>query len=63
MIAKPPNRRDLQRFPDFLGIGAQKAGTTWLHHNLRSHPDIWPPPVAAAGQGAALLQRVVHSKP
>src|SRR5262245_8764381 len=22
----------------FLGIGAQKAGTTWLHENLRTHP-------------------------
>lgn len=29
------------RFPDFLGIGAQKAGTTWLHENLRSHPEIF----------------------
>jgi len=24
----------------FLGIGAQKAGTTWLYHMLRQHPDI-----------------------
>jgi len=32
-------------FPDFLGIGAQKAGTTWLHHNLARHPEIWLPPV------------------
>jgi len=24
--------------PDFLGIGAQKSGTTWLHDNLRAHP-------------------------
>jgi hypothetical protein len=28
-------------FPDFLGIGAQKSGTTWLNANLRSHPDIF----------------------
>lgn len=33
------------RFPDFVGIGAQKAGTTWLHHNLRSHPAIWLPAI------------------
>jgi hypothetical protein len=33
------------RFPDFLGIGAQKAGTTWLHRNLALHPDVWLPPV------------------
>ncbi|MGB7934125.1 MAG: sulfotransferase [Gammaproteobacteria bacterium] len=31
--------------PDFVCIGAQKAGTTWLHHNLSLHPEIWMPPV------------------
>ena len=30
--------------PNFLCIGAQKAGTTWLHHNLKTHPQIWLPP-------------------
>jgi hypothetical protein len=34
-----------RRFPDFLGIGAQKAGTTWLFNNLKRHPRIWMPPV------------------
>ncbi len=29
--------------PDFIGIGAQKAGTTWLYQNLRPHPRIWIP--------------------
>jgi hypothetical protein len=29
--------------PDFLGIGAQRAGTTWLWVHLRSHPQIWMP--------------------
>lgn len=29
--------------PTFLGIGAQKAGTTWLHRMLRLHPDIGMP--------------------
>ncbi|HEX4299950.1 MAG TPA: sulfotransferase [Gammaproteobacteria bacterium] len=29
--------------PTFLGIGAQKAGTTWLHEMLRQHPDIGLP--------------------
>ncbi len=33
------------RFPDFLCIGAQKAGTTWLNSNLRRHPRIWLPPL------------------
>ncbi len=31
--------------PDFLGIGAQKAGTTWLAWNLRRHPDIFMPKI------------------
>ncbi len=33
------------RYPDFLCIGAQKAGTSWLHRNLRPHPQLWLPPV------------------
>ena len=32
-----------RRLPDFLGIGAQKSGTTWLHENLRQHPDLFLP--------------------
>lgn len=27
----------------FICIGAQKAGTRWLHENLMSHPDVWVP--------------------
>ena len=30
-------------FPDFIGIGAQKAGTTWLYENLQVHPQIYMP--------------------
>jgi hypothetical protein len=33
------------RGPDFLIIGAQRAGTTWLHRVLRQHPALWLPPV------------------
>src|SRR5204862_8294166 len=29
----------------FLGIGAQKAGTTWLYEMLRLTPEVWMPPV------------------
>lgn len=29
--------------PEFLVIGAQKAGTSWLHHNLREHPGFFLP--------------------
>jgi sulfotransferase family protein len=32
-------------YPNFLGIGAQKSGTTWLHDNLARHPQVWLPPV------------------
>lgn len=32
------------RYPDFLCIGAQRSGTTWLHANLSGHPDLWLPP-------------------
>jgi hypothetical protein len=31
--------------PDFLVIGAQRAGTTWIHRVLRQHPALWLPPV------------------
>ncbi len=31
-------------FPNFLGIGAQKAGTSWLHECLKKHSEIWLPP-------------------
>jgi len=26
---------------DFLGIGTQKPGTTWLMKNLKTHPGAW----------------------
>jgi len=31
--------------PDFICIGGQKAGTSWLYHQLTAHPDFWMPPV------------------
>lgn len=31
--------------PHFLGIGAIKSGTTWLHEVLGEHPDVWLPPI------------------
>ncbi len=36
----------LRRSPDFICIGAQKAGTWWLRENLRRHPQVWMPMVA-----------------
>ena len=31
-------------FPNFLVIGGQKCGTSWLQDNLESHPQVWLPP-------------------
>jgi hypothetical protein len=45
------NQKDQERLidpdarPDFLCIGAQKAGTSWLYAQLTSHPDFWMPPL------------------
>jgi hypothetical protein len=33
------------RGPDFIVIGAQRSGTTWLYYVLRQHPELWLPPV------------------
>lgn len=30
---------------DFIGVGAQKSGTTWLHGQLRQHPEVFFLPV------------------
>lgn len=37
--------RRAARLPDVLCIGAQKAGTTWLHQTLQAVPGIWASPV------------------
>ena len=31
--------------PDFLCVGAQKGGTSWLYYQLTRHADFWMPPV------------------
>src|SRR5215217_579788 len=41
----PSRRAKDQPLPDFLGVGAPRAGTTWLHANLSRHPEIWMTPV------------------
>lgn len=35
----------LRSGPDFICIGAQKAGTSWLYTNLGYHPLVWLPPI------------------
>jgi hypothetical protein len=29
--------------PDFVGVGVQRAGTTWAAHVLAEHPQVWMP--------------------
>lgn len=36
----PPDNSGL---PTFVGIGVPRAGTTWLHELLTSHPRVWMP--------------------
>lgn len=43
MYANGMLSRDDLVLPHFLGIGAPKAGTTWLHHNLAAHPRLYLP--------------------
>jgi hypothetical protein len=33
--------QSLESFPDFLIVGPQRTGTTWLHAQLRFHPDVF----------------------
>lgn len=35
----------VHELPHFLGIGAQKAASTWLYRCLRAHPGLWLPPI------------------
>lgn len=38
-------KADSKSGPDFIIIGAQRSGTTWLHRALESHPSVWVPPI------------------
>ena len=40
LIPARSDRPDLRRFPDFLILGPQRTGTTWLYFNLHLHPEI-----------------------
>lgn len=35
----------MNKGPDFIGVGMERAGTSWLFTQLASHPDIWVPPL------------------
>jgi hypothetical protein len=45
------------RYPDFICIGAQKGGTTWLDSMLRQHPDVWLPPTKEVHYFNRVLER------
>lgn len=32
---------DMERFPDFLILGPQRTGSTWLYDNLQQHPQVF----------------------
>ena len=38
---KTDGTEDLRLFPDFLIVGPQRTGTTWLHAHLRFHPEVF----------------------
>ena len=40
LIPTRSGQPNLQRFPDFLILGPQRTGTTWLYFNLHMHPEI-----------------------
>ena len=47
-----PERRNRDRLgplPSFVGIGVQRAGTTWLFEQLRRQPDLYLPPEKELG--------------
>jgi len=43
-VSHPEGAAENEAGPDFLCIGAQKSGTTWLYEQLHLHPDFWMPP-------------------
>ena len=45
VTVRSPEDLDLSAFPNFLIIGPQRTGTTWLYHNLKKHPEIFLPQV------------------
>ena len=40
-VRVPDGEVCLDRFPDFFIVGPQRTATTWLHANLREHPEVF----------------------
>ncbi len=47
--------------PHFLGIGAQRSGSSWLYRNLAACPEIWLPPVKELHYFDELRQRPIFN--
>jgi hypothetical protein len=47
MQAKASMPAPVSEGPDFLCIGQQRAGSTWLFDQLKFHPNLWLPPAKA----------------
>lgn len=43
MVLSTENNTSITNLPDFLGIGASKCGSTWIHEILKTHPHIYMP--------------------
>jgi hypothetical protein len=41
----PTELNNLEGRTFLLGVGAQKAGTSWLYRYLKSHPEIFMSPI------------------
>lgn len=59
----------MSKGPDFICIGAQKAGTSWLHYNLIRHPQTLMPPtkevnffVTVPGEKIALINKWLNPR-
>ncbi len=44
-LTRTPSRTGRGAGPDFICVGAQKAGSPWLYDQLAFHPEFWMPPV------------------
>jgi len=45
LTAKRTKKVDRGLGPDFMCVGAQKAGTQWLYDQVAMHPEFWMPPL------------------
>ncbi|MCP4142733.1 MAG: sulfotransferase [Chloroflexi bacterium] len=39
------NNKKQRALPDFIGIGTQRSGSSWLYRRLGEHPELWLPPI------------------